>query len=317
MTDRFTVTPALWTMVAIVGLLSLASLVLAILRRARPAWPLTEVRRRVSSWWVMAALFLLAIGVSRTISLCFFGLVSFLAFKEYLSMIPTRRSDRRVLGWAYLAIPLQYLWVGMEWYGMFVVFIPVYMLLLLPLRMVLIGNPKGFLRAVGTLHWGLMITVFSISHLAYLLVFPALSQPSGGSSPGGASLVLFLVVLTQLNDVAQFLWGKAVGRARVVPTVSPNKTYGGLLGGLLTTIGLSLLLARWLTPLDLLQAAQAGVIIGLGGFVGDVVISALKRDLGLKDSGNLLPGHGGILDRIDSLTYTAPLFFHFIHYYYY
>ncbi len=315
--SQLIVTPAFWTMMAILALLSVASLILAVLRRARPAVDLTEVRQRVASWWGMAGVFLLAIGVSRTVSLCFFGLVSFLAFKEYLSMIPTRRSDRRVLIWAYLAIPLQYLWVGVSWYGMFLVFIPVYMLLLLPLRMVLIGDPKGFLRAVGTLHWGLMITVFSISHLAYLLMFPAVSQPSGRASPGGASLVLFLVVLTQLNDVFQYLWGKAVGRARVVPTVSPNKTYGGLLGGLLTTLVLSIFLARWLTPLDPLRAAQAGVIIGLGGFVGDVVISALKRDLGLKDSGSILPGHGGILDRIDSLTYTAPLFFHFIHYYYY
>ncbi len=315
--DRLTMTPAFWTMGAILLLLSVASVVLAILRRARPALELTELRQRVSSWWVMAGVFVLAITVSRTVSLCFFGLVSFLAFKEYLSMIPTRRSDRRVLIWAYLAIPLQYLWIGMSWYGMFLVFIPVYMLLFLPLRMVLIGDPKGFLRAVGTLHWGLMITVFSISHLAYLLMFPAVGEGAASGAPGGASLVLFLVVLTQLNDVAQFLWGKAIGRSRVVPTVSPNKTYGGLLGGLLTTLALSMFLARWLTPLDPLRAAQAGVIIGLGGFIGDVVISALKRDLGLKDSGSLLPGHGGILDRVDSLTYTAPLFFHFIHYYYY
>jgi phosphatidate cytidylyltransferase len=318
------VSPVTATMLAILGLLVVASTVLAVLRRVKPGLELTEVRQRVRSWWLMAAVFLVAVALARGISLAFFAFVSFLAFKEYLSMIPTRRSDRRVLFWAYLAIPVQYWWVGMSWYGMFVVFIPVYMLLFLPLRMVLIGDPRGFLRAVGTLHWGLMTTVFSVSHVAYLLMMPAteggpgvVAQPAGAIPAPGASLVLFLVILTQLNDVAQFLWGKAIGRRPVVPTLSPNKTYGGLLGGVLTTLALALLLAPWLTPFDRLHAAQAGVIIGLGGFIGDVVISALKRDLGLKDSGSLLPGHGGILDRIDSLTYTAPLFFHFTHYYYY
>lgn len=126
--------------------------------------------------------------------------------------------------------------------------------------------------------------------------------------------MLYLVFLTQLNDVAQFLWGKALGRHKVIPQVSPNKTVEGLLGGIATTVGLALLLAPWLTPFTRREALIAGVILGLGGFLGDVVISALKRDLGIKDSGTLLPGHGGILDRVDSLTYTAPLFFHFVYY---
>ncbi|MGH9260824.1 MAG: phosphatidate cytidylyltransferase, partial [Acidimicrobiales bacterium] len=165
---------------------------------------------------------------------------------------------------------------------------------------------------VGTLHWGLMVTVFSISHVAYLLVLPAGVNTLGG----GAALVLYLVFLTQGNDVAQFLWGKSLGRHRVVPTVSPNKTWEGLLGGVGTTLVLAVLLARWLTPFNLREAISAGLLIGFGGFIGDIVISALKRDLGIKDSGTLLPGHGGILDRIDSLTYTAPLFFHYTYYLY-
>ena len=98
--------------------------------------------------------------------------------------------------------------------------------------------------------------------------------------------------------------------------MSPNKTWGGLLGGVGTTVVLGVLLARWLTPMAMREAILATLIIGLGGFVGDVVISAVKRDLDIKDSGTMLPGHGGILDRIDSLTYTAPLFFHFTYYLY-
>jgi len=136
--------------------------------------------------------------------------VSFLALKEYLSLIPTRRADRIVLFWAYLAIPIQYVWIDMRWYGMFIVFLPVFVFLLLPLQMVLIGETSGFLRAAGTLHWGLMATVFSISHVAFLLVLPKTVNPHGG----GPGLVLYLVFLTQFNDVAQYLWGGLLGRTR-------------------------------------------------------------------------------------------------------
>jgi phosphatidate cytidylyltransferase len=215
-----------------------------------------------------------------------------------------------VLFWAYLAIPVQYLWIGMRWYGMFIVFVPVFAFLLLPMRMVLIGETEGFLRAAGTLHWGLMATVFSLSHVAFLLVLPQGLNPHGG----GPGLVLYLVFLTEFNDVAQYLWGRTLGRHKVIPKVSPGKTVEGLLGGVSTTIALAWLLAPWLTPFSTGEALLAGVVIGLGGFVGDVVISALKRDLHIKDSGTLLPGHGGILDRIDSLSYTAPLFFHLVWY---
>lgn len=301
------------SLAAIFALLVTATLVVQLLGRLKPGLDLVEVRLRVRSWWLMAAVFSVAMAVSRTISLLFFAFVSFLALKEYLSLIPTRRADRRVLFWAYLAIPVQYWWIAREWYEMFIIFVPIYVFLFIPLRMVLIGDTKGFLRAAGMLHWGVMATVFSISHVAYLLVLP----PAPGAQVGGAALVLFLVVLTQINDVAQFLFGKAFGRHRAVPTVSPGKTYEGLLGGMLVTLGLALLLAPWLTPFNHWQAAAAGLILSLGGFIGDVVISALKRDLGIKDSGTLLPGHGGILDRIDSLTYTAPLFFHFTAYLFY
>jgi phosphatidate cytidylyltransferase len=306
------------SLAGIFGLLVAATLVAWLIGRLRPGLDLGEVKLRIRSWWVMAAVFALAMVLSRAVSLVFFAFVSFLALKEYLSLIPTRRADRGVLFWAYLAIPLQYWWIADAWYGMFIIWIPVYVFLFLPLRMVLIGETPGFLRAVGTLHWGLMTTVFSISHVAYLLVLPVAARPSAaGLAVAGPSLVLFLVVLTQLNDVAQFLWGKALGRHRVVPTVSPGKTVEGFLGGVGTTLLLALLLAPWLTPLSRWQAVAAGLIIGVAGFIGDVVISALKRDLGIKDSGTLLPGHGGILDRIDSLTYTAPLFFHLIWYLHY
>ena len=126
--------------------------------------------------------------------------------------------------------------------------------------------------------------------------------------------MLYLVVLTQANDVAQYIWGRMFGRAKITPTVSPKKTWTGFLGGVATTTLLATAAGPWLTPMDHLQSAIAGLVIGIGGFFGDINLSALKRDLGIKDTGSLLPGHGGILDRVDSLTYTAPLFFHYVYY---
>lgn len=264
-----------------------------------------ELQLRVQSWWGIAILFALALNMSTHVGVLIFSFVSFLAFKEYLSLIPTRRADRRVIFWAYLAIIIQAYWIWTEWYGMFIIFIPVYVFLFLPLRSVLIGETKGFLNSVSTIQWGLMTTVFSVGHMSYLLSFRQ-----------GAGLVLFLVLLTELNDVFQFLWGKSFGRHKIIPKVSPNKTIEGFLGGVASTTALSFGLAPYLTPFSREDSIWIGMTIAVLGFFGDVTISALKRDIGVKDSGSSLPGHGGILDRLDSLTYTAPVFFHIVRYFY-
>lgn len=298
-------------------LLIAASLIVFTLTRVQPSRDHTELVQRTTSWWAMIAVFTAAFLLSRTLSIVVFALVSFLALKEYLSMIPTRRADRRVLFWAYLAIPVQYYWVADEWYGMFAVFIPVYMFLFLPFAMLLSQQTEGFLKAVGTLNWGLMLCVFSLSHAAFLLVLPVEGPGSiGGTAASGAGLLLFLVFLTQFNDVAQYTWGKLFGRRKIVPQVSPKKTWEGFLGGLLTTTVLAVLVAPLVTPFSALHAGLAGAMIAGAGFIGDVTVSAVKRDLGVKDTGALIPGHGGIMDRIDSLTFTAPLFFHFTRYLY-
>lgn len=302
-----------WALFGVFALLSLATLLVVALRAARPQMDVTELWLRIKSWWVMVIIFSLALILSRTISVIFLGAVSFFALKEYLSLVPTRRADRRVLLLPYLAVPIQYWFVAEAWYGMFIIFVPVYVFLILPMTMVLIGETKGFLRAAGTLHWGVMTTVFSLSHAAYLLVLP----PEGNPPAGGAGLLFYLVLLTQMNDVAQYVWGKALGNKKVIPSVSPGKTQAGLVGGVLTTTVLAVGLSGWLTPLSWLEAGAVGFLIGVAGFLGDVTISAIKRDLGVKDSGQLIPGHGGILDRVDSLTYSAPLFFHIVYYMHY
>src|SRR5512139_3773550 len=299
-----------YALYGILALLVVGTVVIGLKRIFKPGPGDPELWLRMRSWWVMAGLFIMAIAVNRTLSIVFFALVSFLALKEYFSIIPTRRADRRVLFWAYLAIPVQYFWVAEAWFGMFIIFIPVYLFLFIPLKMVVVGETQGFLKAAGTIHWGLMTTVFSLSHAAFLLALP----DAGNAAAGSAGLLVFL---TQFNDVMQFVWGKLAGRRKVIPRVSPGKTVAGFLGGVVTTTLLAWLAAPYLTPLTGWQPVAAGLVIGVGGFVGDVTISALKRDLGIKDSGTLIPGHGGILDRVDSLTYTAPLFFHFVYFLHY
>jgi phosphatidate cytidylyltransferase len=308
--------PTLWKAFGAVAIVLLAATVtIATLARRHPQRDWRELTLRVRTWWLIVAVFAIAISFNKTIAVVVFGFVSFLAFKEYLTLIPTRRADHLTLLWAYLAIPLQYWWVHSGWYGMFIIFIPIYMFLFLPMRMVFIGETEGFLRSAATLHWGLMTTVYCLSHMAFLIVLP--DTAVGGAAGNGALLALYLVVLTQGNDVAQYLWGKSLGHRKIVPKVSPGKTLAGFLGGAATTTALGGVLGPMLTPMNWQWSLASGLLIGVTGFVGDVVVSAVKRDIGVKDSGDLLPGHGGILDRLDSLTYTAPLFFHFLRYLYY
>ena len=164
-----------------------------------------------------------------------------------------------------------------------------------------------------------MVTVFSLSHAAYTLMLPTARDAIGTwrDPHTGAALMIYLVVLTQLNDVAQFVWGKLLGRHKIIPAISPNKTWEGFLGGVLTTTAISAALGPWLTPIDLKTAAILGARHGIPSCVADVTVSAVKRDLGLKDTSQFLPGHGGVLDRVDSLTYTAPLFLHYVRYFCY
>lgn len=302
----------LYVLIGIVAVLIISTLITKIMKQKNNSSGLKEVEMRIRSWWVMFIIFTFALIIHSTISLIFMALLCFLALKEYFSLIPFNRAHRLVLFWAYMTIPVQFSLIYLGWYGMFIVFIPVYMFLLIPIQAIIVGETKNFLRSIATVQWGVMLMVFGLSHLAFLLVLPGREE-----SVAGAGLVLFLVVLTQANDVAQFIWGKLLGKKKIMPKVSPNKTWAGFIGGVLTTTVLAVILAPLITPFSLLASIIAGLYIGLTGFIGDVNISALKRDLNIKDTSAIIPGHGGILDRVDSLTYTAPLFFHFTRYFYF
>ncbi len=302
-----------WRMgLLILGALALSSVGVALLRRAQPSRDFSELAARVKAWWIMAAVFFGAIAASARVSLVFFAFLSFWALKEYVTLLRTRPADHRALVWAFLAVPIQYFWVGLGWYGMFVVFIPVYMFLILPIRLVLAKQTAGFVASASQIQWGLMTFVFGLSHLGMLLALPAVGKPPAN----GRTLLLFLVVVTELSDVFQYVWGKTFGRHKILPSVSPNKTWEGFLGGIVTTALISLLL-RFLTPFAVLETIGMALLITVAGFFGGAVMSAVKRDFGVKDFGELIPGHGGMLDRVDSLCYAAPVFFHCVRYFYY
>jgi phosphatidate cytidylyltransferase len=300
-------------MIAVIAVLLIATGVSRILGAMHRERDYSELWLRIRSWWFMIGALFAAFLLGRSGTIVFVAILSYLALKEFFSLVPTRRVDRRAIFWAYLTIPVQYYWVGSAWYGMFIIFIPVYAFLFIPARLIITGETGGFIRAAGTLHWGVMLAVFALSHLAYLLVLPEQQNPAGG----GVGLLLYLLFLTQFNDVAQYVWGKTLGRHKIAPHVSPKKTWEGFIGGVLTTTALGAVLAARLTPLSLQEGLYAGLLIGVAGFFGDLTLSAVKRDLQVKDSGDLIPGHGGILDRLDSLTFTAPLFFHYLFYLHY
>lgn len=305
----FFASPVHVAIAVIYGLLIVASAITWVLRELRPGEATTELSKRVVSWWWMITVFTVAILTDRVVSSIFLGFVSFLALKEYLSLIPTRRVDRSILLWAYLAIPVQFYFAYIGRFGLFMTFIPVWMFLFLPARITLGGHTEGFLRAVGLLSWGLMITVFSLSHTALLLSY-------GVVHGHGAGALLFLVALTQFNDVAQFTFGRLFGVHKITPSVSPKKTWEGFIGGLVATACVATVVGPYLTPMPVIWSGAAGAIIAAAGFLGDVTMSSFKRDMGVKDTSQLIPGHGGILDRVDSLIYSAPVFFHFLNFFF-
>ena len=307
-----------WVLAAVLGALALGSGMVRLFQPRLSESSYEELIARMRSWWVMALLFGGALLAGPKWNMGLMALVSFLALKEFLSIVPTRRSDRRTLFWAYLSIPIQWLLIVNHQYAWFVAFIPLYATLFIPFRLVISGETEGFLQSTGTITWGLLKTVYALGHVSYLILIPA--QSSGGlepviapdTGPGfvGVGLIFYLVLCTQANDVFQYLWGKSFGKRQIVARVSPGKTWAGFLGGLVSTALLGAALAPLLTPFSSWLGTGFGLLIAASGFVGDVVMSAVKRDLKIKDSGSMIPGHGGILDRIDSLLVSAPLFFH-------
>jgi phosphatidate cytidylyltransferase len=299
----------------VLALLTLASLVGFVLgRKAKTPNALATVENlndRIKAWWMMIAIFALAFWLGATVTIVLFALTSFYCLREFLSITPTRPEDHRpVVAAFYLFIPLQYWLISVDWQTLFSIAIPVWAFLLLPILSVLKGETQDFLQRSARIQWALMLAVFCISHAPALLM---LDIP--GFEGGNFFLLFFLITIVQLSDVLQYVFGKLFGKHKVAPKVSPAKTWEGLIGGGLsaTAIGAGL---WWITPFSMLEAAGMAFAIVLAGFCGGLVLSAIKRSLGAKDWGTMIDGHGGALDRMDSVSFAAPVFFHLTNYFF-
>jgi phosphatidate cytidylyltransferase len=300
--------PLVWGLAGVLAILTLGALAAALLPRLRPGHDYTNLRQRVNSWWVMVALLAIALALGWQATLVLFMLVSFLALREFLSLAPARPEDRLIILGSYLVVPMSYAWIAINEYGIYLVFVPVWVFLVTPFLMSAMGETRNYLQRAASFHWGQVTCVYAIGFIVWLMRTPAdLPMPAG---PAG--LVFLLLLATEANDVAQYCWGKLFGRRKIMPRVSPNKTWEGFLGGWVTTAALIWFAGPVFAPLAGSDLAIMAVLLPLAGFAGDVTMSAVKRDLGVKDTSQLIPGHGGILDRIDSLTFTTPLYFHLL-----
>lgn len=298
---------ALWLFGGLVALLATASLIGALLaRRSQGANSVVEnLNDRVNAWWVMVAVLAIAFVLGKNATLVLFGLASFFALREFITLTPTRAADYRPLVLSFFVlVPMQYALIGYDQYGTFAIFIPVYAFLLLPAVATFAGDTDAFLERLAKIQWGVMIAVYCISYAPALLL---LKIP--GYEGQNALLMLYLLLIVQLSDVLQYVFGKLFGKHKLAPRVSPSKTVEGLVGGGLsaTAVGGAM---WWITPFTWQQSLAMSLLIVVMGFLGGLTLSAVKRSLGAKDWGVMIEGHGGMLDRLDSVSFAAPIFFH-------
>ena len=298
-----------WVIMSLLGLLLVASVTGAVLALHRPGPVVQNLNARIRSWWVMVGVVVASFLLGKPATLALYGLLSFFALREFISLAPTRRGDHIALCLCfYVAIPLQYGLIGTDWYGLFSICIPVYAFLLLPAVSALSGDTTDFLARSAKIQWGLMLTVYCLSHAPALML---LEIP--GYEGQSMMLLLYLLLIVQLSDVLQYVFGKLFGKHPLAPQVSPSKTVEGLVGGGLCA-ALTGTALWWITPFTPLQSGLLSLLIVSCGFLGGLALSAVKRSLGAKDWGEMIEGHGGMLDRLDSVVFAAPVFFHTVRY---
>lgn len=368
----------------VLALLAVAFFVGRALRRAPETTANPAVVRtfnlRIRSWWVMCMILIAGFILGPISTVVLFGLVSFWALREFITMTPTRRGDHRTLFWTFfLFTPLQYVVVGLgsSFYGLYTIMIPVYASLFIPARIAVSGDPKRFLERVAKIQAGLLICVYALSHAPALLdlslqtsagqpwilegnaaqpanaadevdtellpieqkakPIPAAESTAGttagstentGTEPATANaaqpvgtpgsnygVLFYFVLLVQLNDVFQMGWSNLLGRHVIAPQINASRTWEGFIGGSLSTMLVGLLLCQ-VTPFQAWEAACISLAVAVMGFAGGMSMSAIKRDRGVKDYGTLVQGHAGVLDRIDSICFAAPVFFHLTRYFF-
>ncbi|HID75431.1 MAG TPA: phosphatidate cytidylyltransferase [Planctomycetaceae bacterium] len=301
-------------------------------------------RLRLRAWALLFAVLAATFVIGSAATVVLFWAISFWALREFITLTPTRPGDHRALFWVFfLCTPLQFFLVGMRWYGLYSILIPVYAFLLIPARIAIAGDAKRFLERTAKIQCGLLICVYCLSYAPALMTLRLPGRPAeastaadigdgvmlGAQAPGrvsrsaaaaaadpgqNARLLFFFVFIVQLSDAFQYAWSHLPVRHVIAPAISPTRTWEGVLGGAATAalVGGAL---WWATPFPVWMAALMSLVIAVMGFAGSMTMSAIKRDRGVRDYGTLVAGHGGVLDRIDSICFAAPVFFHCTRFY--
>ncbi|MBT8327468.1 MAG: CDP-archaeol synthase [Bacteroidia bacterium] len=267
-----------------------------------------ELLLRTHTWWKIAIGVFVVTALPSIYGTVLVAFISYSALREMLSISPLRASDRMAMVLCYLSVPVQFYIVHQGYYNSFLIFIPIIIFIGIPTILVFVGNTKGIGRSMSLIPTILILTVFMPSHL--LMIFH-LENPD--LEVTGSMMVMFVILLVAFNDIFQFTWGKLLGTKKILPQISTNKTWEGLIFGLITTASFAYFL-KMLTTFTGYQAFFVGLLVGFCGFIGDAILSAIKRDLKIKDTGSMVPGHGGIMDRLDSLIIAVPVYYHLLKY---
>ncbi|MEC9097055.1 MAG: phosphatidate cytidylyltransferase [Planctomycetota bacterium] len=308
-----------WLIAGVMILLIIGSLVGKLLERSSEERLNSAVVRsfnqRIRSWWLMCAILIAGLVIGQAGTVVLFGMIAFWALREFITMTPTRRGDHRALFWVLIIFtPLQFVLVGLnDERQMFKVLLPIIAALFVPMRIALANDEKRYLERSAKILIGILICVYALSFAPALLFLEIVDSSGAPWSTDAAlsankGLLFFFVLITQLNDVMQFGWGKLIGRNLIADRINTSRTVEGVIAAAASSALLGALFS-WVTPFTFWQAAIIAVVISVTGFAGGLTMSAIKRDRGVKDFGTLLQGHAGILDRIDSLCFAAPVFY--------
>lgn len=313
-------TPTIWLLGVVLVVIAVASIIGRFLRKqpegsVDPGLALA-FHKRTRAWWLMVAILTFSLLIGYVATVVLFGLLAFWALREFITMTPTRRSDHNTLFWVFFVItPAQYVLIGLgeNWYPVYSIMIPVYGWLFIPARIAFSGDAKRFLERSAKIQAGLLICVYSLSYAPALLDLQLQTRNAAGDlvvwQGSQAGLLFYFILLVQLGDVLQYAWGKLIGRHVIAPKINTSRTWEGFCGGVASTTVAGVLLT-WVTPFSLWGSATMALVVAAMGFAGGMTMSAIKRDRGVQDYGTLVHGHAGVLDRIDSMCFAAPVFYH-------
>lgn len=289
------------------ALLAFATLIGLILRTRRNSPAIINLNQRIMTWWVMIGLVFCAMWLGPNAIILLFTAISAVAIYEFANVIKQKHHiSLSVILLAALFIGLQYTLIKINWYGLFAICLPVYGFVLVAIFALHKSQERGYLARVASYYFSVNICIYSLSYIPALLFL----EPRQSAN----LLILFLLITVQFSDVAQYTMGKLFGKTKIAPILSPSKTLEGLLGGAVLALCASAFLGSFM-PFGALRGALYGLVIIASGFLGGLIMSAIKREFATKDWGNFIKGHGGVLDRVDSLLFSAPLFFHLVRYF--